>query len=400
MNVPKIRFNNFTGEWQQIDLNNIFIYFSTNSLSRDQLSDSGKIKNIHYGDIHRKFSTIVDVESDVDTYIKDIDYNNKYELCKNNDLIFADASEDYDGIGKAIEITNIKCDTISGLHTILARDNSNVFAPKFKGYYFNSPAIHNQIRILANGFKVYGISKDTINKLNVKIPSFKEQEKIANILELIDKKIELQSKKIEALKLFKKGLFDNQLEKNEKELIMFDDFLDEITEKSTIQNQYPILSSTSKGLYLQSEYFNIKASSENNVGYKILKRNQLVLSPQNLWMGNININNIFDIGIVSPSYRVYNIDIKKIDLNYFNYWIKTPKALYSYLISSEQGASIVRRNLNIEMFNQISLRVPELEKQHIIGDKIYQFNLKINLEKKKMEYLQKLKKWLLQNMFI
>ena len=181
---------------------------------------------------------------------------------------------------------------------------------------------------------------------------------------------------------------------------MFDDFLDEITEKSTIQNQYPILSSTSKGLYLQSEYFNIKASSENNVGYKILKRNQLVLSPQNLWMGNININNIFDIGIVSPSYRVYNIDIKKIDLNYFNYWIKTPKALYSYLISSEQGASIVRRNLNIEMFNQISLRVPELEKQHIIGDKIYQFNLKINLEKKKMEYLQKLKKWLLQNMFI
>lgn len=200
--------------------------------------------------------------------------------------------------------------------------------------------------------------------------------------------------------LFKKGLFDNQLEKNEKKLIMFDDFLDEITEKSIIQNQYPVLSSTSKGLYLQSEYFNIKASSENNIGYKILKRNQLVLSPQNLWMGNINVNNKFNIGMVSPSYKVYNIDIKKIDLNYFNYWIKTPKALYNYLISSEQGASIVRRNLNIEMFNQISLRVPELEKQHIIGDKIYQFNLKINLEKKKMEYLQKLKKWLLQNMFI
>ena len=181
---------------------------------------------------------------------------------------------------------------------------------------------------------------------------------------------------------------------------MFDDFLDEVTEKSSIQNQYPVLSSTSKGLFLQSDYFNKQASSENNVGYKILKRNQLVLSPQNLWMGNININNIFDIGIVSPSYRVYNIDIKKMDLNYFNYWIKTPKALYSYLISSEQGASIVRRNLNIEMFNQISLKIPNLEKQHIIGNMIYQFDLKINLEEEKLKLLYKLKKGLMQKMFI
>lgn len=181
---------------------------------------------------------------------------------------------------------------------------------------------------------------------------------------------------------------------------MFDDFLDEIIEKSTTENQYPILSSTSKGLFLQSDYFNKQASSENNIGYKILKRNQLVLSPQNLWMGNININNRFNIGIVSPSYKVYNINIKKMDFNYFNYWIKTPKALYSYLISSEQGASVVRRNLNIEMFNQISLKVPNLEKQHIIGNKIYQFDLKISLEEEKLKQLHKFKKGLMQNMFI
>ena len=88
------------------------------------------------------------------------------------------------------------------------------------------------------------------------------------------------------------------------------------------------------------------------------------------------------------------------DFNYFNYWIKTPKALYSYLISSEQGASVVRRNLNIEMFNQISLKVPNLEKQHIIGNKIYQFDLKISLEEEKLKQLHKFKKGLMQNMFI
>ena len=251
-----------------------------------------------------------------------------------------------------------------------------------------------------NSTTITRIYSNDLKQLKINYPEKEEQNKITNLLELLDKKIELQTKKIEALKLFKKGLFDIQLKINGKESIMFDDFLDEVTEKSSIQNQYPVLSSTSKGLFLQSDYFNKQASSENNVGYKILKRNQLVLSPQNLWMGNININNIFDIGIVSPSYRIYNIDIKKMDLNYFNYWIKTPKALYSYLISSEQGASIVRRNLNIEMFNQISLKIPNLEKQHIIGNRIYQFDLKINLEEEKLKLLYKLKKGLMQKMFI
>ena len=206
MNVPKLRFKEFNDEWQSINLADIFQYFGTNSFSREQLSESGILKNLHYGDIHKKYNSIVNENDEITSYVKDINYVNKYELLKNNDLIFADASEDYEGIGKAVEVVNVNNNTISGLHTILARDNLNVFAPMFKGYYFNSPIVHNQIRVLANGFKVYGISKDSINKLNIKVPSINEQSKIANTLYLLDKKIELQSKKIEDLKLFKKGL--------------------------------------------------------------------------------------------------------------------------------------------------------------------------------------------------
>ena len=157
MNVPKLRFKEFNDEWRQINLKETFIYLSTNSLSREQLSDKGILKNLHYGDIHRKYNSIVNENDDITTYVKDLNYINKYEKIKENDLIFADASEDYDGIGKAVEVINIKNDTISGLHTILAREKEKIFAPMFKGYYFNSYIIHNQIRVLANGFKVYGI---------------------------------------------------------------------------------------------------------------------------------------------------------------------------------------------------------------------------------------------------
>ena len=399
MNVPKLRFKEFTDEWNTIDLSETFNYFSTNSLSREKLADSGIIKNIHYGDIHKKYGCIVDMKKEVSSYIKDPNYNNKYEKCQNNDLIFADASEDYDGIGKAIEIVNVNESVVSGLHTILVRDNLKLFSPRFKGYYFNSPIIHNQIKIQANGFKVFGISKDTISNLNVKIPSKEEQTKIANFLSLLDKKIELQTKKIEDLKLYKKGLFSN-ITFDTTQKFKLEDILQEQNEKSTVINQYDILSSTANGLFLQSEYFNKQAASENNIGYKILRRNQLVLSPQNLWMGNININDKYDIGIVSPSYKIFNINTSIINIKYFNNWIRTPRALYEYMISSEQGASIVRRNLNIDLFNSIIIKLPPINIQNKIGENIYSFNRLIELESNKLIKLQKLKKGLMQNMFV
>lgn len=397
MNVPKIRFNNFTGEWQQIDLNNIFIYFSTNSLSRDQLSDSGKIKNIHYGDIHRKFSTIVDVESDVDTYIKDIHYNNKYELCKNNDLIFADASEDYDGIGKAIEITNIKCDTISGLHTILARDNSNVFAPKFKGYYFNSPIIHNQIRILANGFKVYGISKDSINKLSVKIPSYMEQEKIANTLELLDKKIELQSKKIEDLKLLKKGLLEKEFSKNYPE-INLTKILKERKLYSEKGLEYPHVTLSKDGIYDKSERYDRDfLVKSNDKQYKITRLNDLCYNPANLKFGVISLNE-YGSAIFSPIYVTFEIN-KNANPLYIKYYT-TRNNFINAVRKYEQGTVYERMAVSSEDFLKFSIKLPSIEIQNKIVNKFELLDKKIKLEQFKLDKINALKKGLMQNMFV
>ena len=389
MNVPKLRFKEFTDEWVTCTINSVAEVISggtpdtTNSNYWDGSinwftpSEVGKSKYI--SNSKRKITQLGLQKSSA-------------KLLPVGTILLSSRAT----VGESSILSNNEACTNQGFQSLIPHKNINNEFLYYLIYKYKKSLLKQ-----AFGSTFLEISKNNVEKIKINIPTaMKEQVKLSTFLSLLDRKIELQTKKIEVLKLFKKGLFDTQLKINGKESIMFDDFLDEVTEKSSIQNQYPVLSSTSKGLFLQSDYFNKQASSENNVGYKILKRNQLVLSPQNLWMGNININNIFDIGIVSPSYRVYNIDIKKIDLNYFNYWIKTPKALYNYLISSEQGASIVRRNLNIEMFNQISLKIPNLEKQHIIGNKIYQFNLKINFEEEKLKQLHKLKKALLQNMFI
>ncbi len=199
--------------------------------------------------------------------------------------------------------------------------------------------------------------------------------------------------------LFKKGLFDKLDFKNYKN-VKLKDILKEVNTKSTINNQYEILSSTSNGLFLQKDYFNKQAASENNIGYKIIKKDQLVLSPQNLWMGNININFKYKEGIVSPSYKIYDINTNIIDIDYFNNWIKSPRALYEYMISSEQGASVVRRNLNIDLFDEIILKLPDISEQKRIGRQIKNINKKIELEFKKLDKLKELKKGLMQNMFV
>ena len=390
MNVPKLRFKEFNDEWQPINLADIFQYFSTNSLSREQLSESGILKNLHYGDIHRKYNSIVNETKEITSYVKDINYINKYKLLKNNDLIFADASEDYEGIGKAVEVVNVNNNTVSGLHTILARDNSNVFAPMFKGYYFNSPTIHNQIRVLANGFKVYGISKEVINKLNIKIPSINEQSKIANTLYLLDEKIELQTKKIEDLKLFKKGLLYNEKRNNKawNEYKISDSMnitrgtvipKTEISKCLNNEFRYPVYSSQTSNngiLGYDNKYdFNGKfltwTTDGANAG-KVFYRE-----------GKFRCTNVCGI--------LYNKDnryVSELTAELLN--IETPKYV-SYV-----GNPKLMNNV----MSNIIIKLPNSSRDHFFSSILKIINKTLTIEEEKLDKLFELKKGLMQNMFV
>ena len=246
---------------------------------------------------------------------------------------------------------------------------------------------------------VPSLSCKTIEEILYYIPNKDEQDKISTFITLLDKKIELQQRKIEALKIYKKGLIQKYFESKNGEKIKISEILEEVINKTTENNQYEVISSTKDGLFLQSEYFSRSIASDNNIGYKILKKNQIVLSPQNLWMGNINYNNQYEIGMVSPSYKIFNIN-KKFDKDYISNLLKTNKAIYYYTINSEQGASIVRRNLNMESFYEINFVIPDIAEQNKKGKIINEIAQKIEKEEKKYQKLDKLKKGLLQKMFI
>lgn len=207
----EIRFPGFEGEWEKTTFGELFTFHPTNSFSRDKLNYSeGKVKNIHYGDIHTKFSSIFEMHRENVPYIN-LDVNIKKipleSYCQEGDLVIADASEDNIDIGKSIEIKSLSEERLlAGLHTFLARPIKNCMAIGFGGYLMQSWGVRKQLMTIAQGIKVLSLSKNRLANIFINLPTLPEQQKIADFLTLIDKKIEQVDSLLEKTKQWKSGL--------------------------------------------------------------------------------------------------------------------------------------------------------------------------------------------------
>ena len=251
----------------------------------------------------------------------------------------------------------------------------------------------------AKGVKMPRGDKNQMKTYSLSLPQIQEQKKIGKMLSLLDERIATQNKIIDKLQTLIRGISNKLLNTDYGKKTRLGDILNECSERTKVNNQYEVLSSTVNGLFSQREYFSKDIASENNIGYKILRLHDVVLSPQNLWMGNINYNDKFEIGIVSPSYKIFSI-VDGYDKKYVSALLKTHRALYNYSLVSEQGASVVRRNLNSEAFEQLTFIIPPIANQRAIGYTISLLRYRLEIENMlKVTYLSQ-KQYLLRQMFI
>ena len=208
LNVPALRFPEFTDEWKRIKVSDLLDFYSTNSLSWEQLEyEPNEPYNLHYGLIHVGLPTLIDLTKDKLPSIKNGNVPKKYELCKEGDVAFADASEDTNEVAKVVEFYNLGGKkVVCGLHTIHGRNNNGQTAKGFLGYCFSSTVFHNQIRRIAQGTKIYSINTRNFSEVVVGLPRRREQQKIATLLRLIDERIATQNKIIEKLETLIKGI--------------------------------------------------------------------------------------------------------------------------------------------------------------------------------------------------
>lgn len=210
LNVPALRFPEFTDEWKRIKVSDLLDFYSTNSLSWEQLEyEPNEPYNLHYGLIHVGLPTLIDLTKDKLPSIKNGNVPKKYELCKEGDVAFADASEDTNEVAKVVEFYNLGGKkVVCGLHTIHGRNNNGQTAKGFLGYCFSSTVFHNQIRRIAQGTKIYSINTRNFSEVFVGLPRRREQQTIATLLRLIDERIATQNKIIEKLETLIKGIIE------------------------------------------------------------------------------------------------------------------------------------------------------------------------------------------------
>jgi type I restriction enzyme S subunit len=211
----EVRFTDKNGlafpDWTATKLGELFDWLPTNSLSRDRLTDEGPgVQNIHYGDIHRRFSSRFLQSRESAPYVKDaalLGALRDPQYCRPGDVVIADASEDYADIGKAIEIIEVEPRSmVAGLHTILARPQQDALALGFAAYLFQSAPLRRQIRRVAQGISVLGLGKSHLAKLEISIPTPPEQTRIAELLGALDQKIDGVRAQADQLRTFKAGL--------------------------------------------------------------------------------------------------------------------------------------------------------------------------------------------------
>lgn len=166
---------------------------------------------LSYGQVHAKNNPQTCVNPDLIKYIPDSFVESKATAKVNlHDFIFADTSEDLDGCGNCIYISE-PIDLYAGYHTILLR-NSGLKCGKYFAYQFMSDLWRSQIRKRVKSVKLFSVTQGILNQTFILIPPVLEQEAIAAYLdrecEKIGQQIELLERKADAYKRLRRSIIN------------------------------------------------------------------------------------------------------------------------------------------------------------------------------------------------
>ncbi|KAA3804228.1 restriction endonuclease subunit S [Bacteroides ovatus] len=400
-----MRFPEFSEEWEICKVSELLDFYSTNSLSWEQLEYGTKaIMNLHYGLIHVGLPTMVDLTRDNLPNIKEDNMPKNFELCKEGDVAFADASEDTNEVAKPIEFFDLAGKNIvCGLHTIHGRDNKNKTVIGFKGYAFSSSAFHNQIRRIAQGTKIYSISTKNFSECFIGIPSKVEQTKIATLLRLIDERIATQNKIIEDLKKLKSAIIDYAINSLDTDFAKFGSLYETAGEGGTPTTSNASFYDNGKIPFVKIDDLKQKYLTENKDFIT-----ELGLQKSSAWLvptRSILFSNGATIGeITITTYPVCTkqgilgiVPKSNIDVEFLYYFMSSTyfkKAISRIVTEGTMKTAYLKDIANI------LCPIPTKEKQQGIAKMPSALNSKIDYEQSLLKLFIMQKQYLLRQMFI
>ena len=402
---PALRFKGFTDPWEQRKLGDAFervVRKNTNNESRLPLTISAQ-------------DGLVDQITYFNNRVASRDVSNYY-LVYNGEFAYNKSTSDGYPFGAVKRLDWYEKGVLSTLYIVFALKHPEKDDSDFMTVFYDTDRWHRGVaERAAEGARNHGllnISADDFFDIDTTMPEDKaEQEKIGRLLKKLDTLITLHQRKYEKLVNIKKSMLDKMFPKNGASVpeIRFKGFTDpweqrkvgtlieDYTEKTVTQNQYPVLtSSQQQGIVLQEDYFaDRQVTTDNNVGYYVLPKGYFTYrSRSDTDVFVFNRNNIVDKGIISYYYPVFAP--KSCDSNFLlrrlNHGIK------KQLSMAAEGTG--QKVLAHAKFKNMVVDVPSQSEQEKIGTILEELDTLITLHQRKLEKLQNIKKSCLEKMFV
>lgn len=398
-----LRFKNDDGsefpDWKEMKIGELGTFIKGAALSKIDISESG-LPLILYGELYTTYKEVTyNIQRKTQAVVDE-----KYHSCV-GDVIIPTSGE------SAEEISTATCvmvpDVILGGDLNIFR--SDIVDGRIMSYILNHQAKW-KIATIAQGKSIVHIQAKQLANICVKYPVSKvEQQKIAEFLSTVDTVIEKQKATVSVWEERKKGVMyklfsqevrfkeDDGSEFPEWEKKPFGDIVSEFKVKTKVEDEDTLLSCAINGVFLNSELFGHQRG-QSNIGYLKIKKGTLILSAQNLHLGNANVNIRFEHGIISPAYKTY--EIVGCSVEYMRQWVKWDMTKQFFYNATTVGASGCRRNVDWEMLYSQLFAVPCFAEQQKITDCLSALDEVIEKQKATLAAWEELKKGLLQQMFV
>lgn len=404
MENPKIRFKGFTKDWEQRKLNEVAEKICVGFVGTCEkfYTDESGIPMYRTGNLNG-----LSLNRDALKYVtNEFHQHNQKSQLKAGDILIARHGDS----GKAVNYEN--SEEANCLNIVIIRPNFKKCNYKFLTNCINSPECQKHIKSLSAGSTQAVINTSEIEKLGVVIPAnIDEQNRIARYFSTLDHLITLHQRKCEQTKKLKKYMLQKMFPQNGAKVpeIRFDGFtydweqrkFSELYARSSEKNDGSI--GMDKNITVATMQFknDVKVSTTEYLKtYYTFKLGDIAFEghqSKEFRYGRFVENDIGN-GIVSHIFAVFR-PIQEYDLYFWKYAINNETLMQRILARSTKASTMMHDLVTNDFLNETFL-VPSVKEQKQIGAFLNKLDNLITLHQRKCDELKKMKKYMLQNMFI
>lgn len=409
MENPKIRFKGFTKDWEQRKLSEIAIEKLSNGIMNNQANDETGLRHINVINMY-ELDKIHPEKLTFSNYDEDAVKKCNVEW---GDIFLTRSSLKPEGIAES----NVLLDSgrfVYDDHLIRLKLDKEKYDPFFVKLNLSGSIFKRQFIARAKTTAFTTIGQEDIAECFGLFPEKEEQEKIGTYFSNLDHLITLHQRKCEQTKKLKKYMLQKMFPQNGAKVpeIRFDGFtydweqrkLGDVFEQTLNlvnpkEDEIELWSLTVEdGLTKKSDRYNREFLVKKDDNFKEVRPGDIVYNPMNMTLGAVGYNGMAKSVAVSGYYTTM-VAKENYDTYYINTWLKSPQAIRLYRTYAT-GSLIEKQRVQFPTLSIIPVTFPKYEEQIKIGSYFHSIDNLITLHQRKCDELKKMKKYMLQNMFI